>query len=403
VPRDTVRSHSLRVIIAGGGTGGHVYPALAVAEELRRADPLADILFLGTARGLEARVIPARGYAFTLVQARGFPRAVSFSALASLLDIARGFVQTLGIVRRSRPDVVLGTGGYVSAPLVLASALLARPIVVQEQNAIPGVANRLLGRLAREVHVAFPGAARYFDAARVQLSGNPLRHDVTRGDRRRAAARFGFDADRTTVLVFGGSLGARSINGAVASAARLLATPPRADAQFLVQTGEAMEEEVARACRDAGLHAYVAAYLEDMGDAYAIADLAVCRAGAMTLAELAACGLPAILVPYPYAAHGHQSANAAWFAEQGAAEVIADGELTGERFDAAVRALLAQPEKRRAMAERVRTLARPDAASEIVRSLYRAAGRDAPGVLAVETSADVAAAARAAGAHEDML
>ncbi len=377
----------LRVVIAGGGTGGHVYPALAVGEEIRRADPSAEVLFLGTARGLESRVVPARGFAFHLIAARGFPRRLSWDAVVRLATIAKGAAATLAFLARLRPHVVLGTGGYVSAPAVLAGALLRRPVVVQEQNAIPGVANRALSRLAREIHVAFPEARAWFGgrAERVVLSGNPLRQEILAGDRARARARWDFDPARPVVLIFGGSLGARSLNGAVAEAAPLLARAAEPRAQLLVQTGEAMHAQVEAACRAAGLNARVLAYIEAMGDAYAVADFVVCRAGALTLAEVCAAGLPSVLVPYPHAAHRHQDANAASLVAAGAARVIADAALTGETLAAAVRDLACDPALRRAMGERARSLARPSAAADVARSLYRVAGRPLPAALAEQT------------------
>jgi UDP-N-acetylglucosamine--N-acetylmuramyl-(pentapeptide) pyrophosphoryl-undecaprenol N-acetylglucosamine transferase len=245
---------------------------------------------------------------------------------------------------------------------------------------VPGVANRALARLAREVHVAFPAAIAALGGAspRVRLSGNPLRASVLGGDRARAAERFALQAGIPTVLVFGGSLGARTINRAMIDAAPLLAS---LRAQFIIQTGAAMADEVRRACARAGLAAHVNAFIEDMGDAYALADLVLCRAGAMTLAEVTACGRASVLVPYPFAAHKHQDANAAWLAERGASVVIADAECTGVRVADTLRTLLTDARRRERMAEAARAAARPHAARDVARALYRAARRPVPPAL----------------------
>lgn len=379
-PRDIA---PLRLLIAGGGTGGHVYPALALAEEVRRVEPRADILFLGTARGLEARVVPPRGFTLETIDARGLPRRLTPGAFAALFHIARGFVQVAGRVQSFRPDVLVGTGGYVSAPALFAAGLFRRPLVIQEQNATPGIANRLLAGAAREIHTAFPAARDWFRryADRVLLTGNPLRAGIAAGNREAAAAAFGLDPSRATVLIFGGSLGARSLNAAVRDAAPALAAGVGRELQFVVQTGAVMEQEVAAACRAAGLAAHVAAFVEDMNGAYALADFTVCRAGAMTLAEITACGLPSVLVPYPYAAHDHQMANARDLEAQGAADVIADSDLTPAALVAAIERLHADPARRAAMSAKARAAAKPHATQELVQAIYRVAGRPAPAAL----------------------
>ena len=285
--------------MSGGGTGGHVYPALAIAEEVRRVEPSAEILFVGTARGLEARVVPEYGFRLEYIEARGLPRRLSLDASVSLAQTVRGFAQVVGVVRNFRPDVLVGTGGYVSAPALFAAGLLRRPLLIQEQNATPGIANRMMADNAREIHTAFAAARAWFprQASRVHLTGNPLRAGIAHGDRGATAARLGLDPAKTTVLVFGGSLGARSINTALRDAAPALFAVAGTDVQFVVQTGPTMAAEVAASCRAAGLQARVSAFIEDMIGAYALADFTVCRAGAMTLAEITACGLPAVLVP----------------------------------------------------------------------------------------------------------
>ncbi len=358
----------MKVLIAGGGTGGHIYPGIAVAEELKRIDPNTEILFVGGDRGLEGRVVPEAGFPLVTLGARGLPRRALWRVPFDLLANFGAFLAALGIVRREKPDVVLGTGGYVSAPVVLAAWLTRRPVLLQEQNAVPGLTNRLLARVADEVHVAFTESRGWFARKdRLKLSGNPVRRMILSGDRKQALARFGLSEQMPTVFVFGGSRGARRINEATLDAmARLKAALP---AQFILQTGK---EDFAWA-RDRAekeqLPVTVVPYLTHIHEAYAAADLVVCRAGAMTLAEIAACGVPAILVPYPFAAYDHQVTNAQNLAERGGAVMIQDSALTGERLATEIERLIKDRATLVRMSANARRFARPDAAERIARSL----------------------------------
>ena len=362
----------MKVLIAGGGTGGHVYPGIAVAEELMRMWPDAEVLFVGGRRGVEAQAVPESGFRIRFVTTRGLPRRAWWRWPAAVLANAAGVFQALAVVMGEKPDVVLGTGGYVSGPVALAAILLRRPLVLQEQNSIPGLANRWLARVADEVHLSFTEARGYFARKdNLKITGNPVRSYVLGGDRAAGMQEFGLSPGKPTVFVFGGSRGAHRINQAAVEAMRRL--KGRVDVQFILQTGRDDYEWARQTVEAESLPARVVPYLRQIQLAYAVADLVVCRSGAMTLAEIAACGTPAILVPYPYAAHNHQEVNARNLVERGAAALILDRELGGERLAREIAHLLADRQTLRRMSAHARLFARPDAAARLARSLERLA------------------------------
>jgi UDP-N-acetylglucosamine--N-acetylmuramyl-(pentapeptide) pyrophosphoryl-undecaprenol N-acetylglucosamine transferase len=375
----------MKVMIAGGGTGGHVFPGIAVAEELRRSRKDADILFVGGSRGLEAVAVPEAGFRFRTILTRGFPRRQwwrwPFVTLANVI----GFFQALWIVATERPDVVLGTGGYVSGPVSVAAWLMRRPLLIQEQNSIPGVTNRWLARIADEVHLSFVEARSYFSRKdHLKVSGNPIRAYVLSGDRKTALAEFKLVPGTPTLFVFGGSRGAHRINEAALDAMRRL--KGRVDVQWILQTGREDFAWAQETVDKEQLPARVVPFLNRIHLAYAAADLVVCRSGAMTLAEIAACGVPAILVPYPYAAHDHQAVNASNLVDRGAAAMILDSDLTGERLAKEIAHWLSDRQGLSQMSANARRFARPDAAEKIARSIVAwSAGR-----AAVARAADVA-------------
>jgi UDP-N-acetylglucosamine--N-acetylmuramyl-(pentapeptide) pyrophosphoryl-undecaprenol N-acetylglucosamine transferase len=367
----------VKVLIAGGGTGGHVYPGIAVAEHLVRTRPGSEVVFVGGRRGLEAQVVPAAGFRLRFIETHGFPRRAWWRWPAAVFRNLVGLFQALAVVATERPDVVLGTGGYVSGPVALAAWMLRRPLLLQEQNSIPGLANRWLARLADEVHLSFVEARSYFPRRdHLKVSGNPIREYILSGDRGAALQEFGLAAGKPTVFIFGGSRGAHRINQAALEAMRRL--KGRVDVQFILQTGRDDLEWARGVVEAERLPARVLPFLTRIHMAYAAADLVVCRSGAMTLAEIAACGTPAILVPYPHAAHDHQVVNAANLVDRGAAAMILDRELTGERLANEIAHWLTDRQALSRMSANARTFARPDAAERIVRSLERwSAGRRA--------------------------
>jgi len=356
----------MRLLIAGGGTGGHLYPGIAVAEEVVRRG--GQVLFVGTSRGLEARAVPAAGYPLELLEVSGLKRVGSIAALRSLFRLPKAFLRSLSILRRFRPDVVLGVGGYASGPLVLAAALWRYPTAIQEQNSVPGITNRILSRLVRIVVVAFDEARRFFPAAKCETIGNPVRGKLV-------ATLIAGSADPNAsprILVVGGSQGARAVNDLVLAAVEILAKNGSLPA-LVHQSGPSDLDRCSERYRALGVadRIDVRPFIDDMATEYHRASLVVARAGALTLAELAIAGRPVILIPLPTAADDHQSKNAARFAAANAAIVLDQRTCTGAQLAQLLGDLLADSARRQVMAEAMRSLARPKAAGEIVDRLER--------------------------------
>lgn len=358
----------MRVIIAAGGTGGHIVPALALGEEIRNRFPQADVLFVGTNRGLEQRLIPAAGFRLkTIVSSgwiRGFAPTDLFRNVLMPFKMFFGIVQSWMVLKQFRPQVVIGCGGYVTGPVVLLAALSGRAILLQEQNSRPGRTTLWLSRFARRVHVAYEDALPFFPrTGQVRVSGNPLRRGLARRDRQTAAAFFGLDPARRTLVVVGGSLGSHAINMALMNVVEALLE--RTPVQVLWQTGKADAEVVLQKMAAHHGRVVVAPFIDAMAQAYACADLLLCRAGAMTIAEMTLMGLPAVLVPYPYAADHHQEHNAMSLVRRGAAVMIRDTELP-EKLERELMRLLSDENTLNDMAARSLALARPDAARYII-------------------------------------
>ena len=352
------------IVIAAGGTGGHLYPAVALAREFLRQDPATRLLFVGTERGIERKVLAHEGFELALIAAQPVMGRGFVKAAGALLTLPLGIRQSLALLRTRRASLVLGVGGYTSPPVLLAARLLGLPRVILEPNAYPGVANRVLGPVADLVFVTFREAAGHFSSAKVRVTGMPVRRAFIEGADARHETRD--ERGRKTLLVFGGSQGAQALNDAMIGALPKWAAM-RGQVAIVHQTGEADHARVKTAYDAAGVQAEVVPFLFEMPAALRAADLVVSRAGAMTLAELAVCGKPAILVPLPHAIHQHQAHNARVVAEAGGAVVLPQRELTGARLAQEVTALLRDPERLRVMGERIRTLGRADAADVIVR------------------------------------
>lgn len=367
----------MRVLVTGGGTGGHLYPGLAIAEALRRRRPDVAILFVGGDR-LEARVVPQEGWPFQPIAARPLPRRVGVAAVWALAVTAIGTLQAARLLLRWKPDVVVATGGYVSVPVGAAAAMLGKPLLIQEQNLRPGLSTRLLARWARCASVPHPEAGARLPAKRIEVTGVPLRRRAVEGDRARGQARWGLAPDRLTLLVIGGSQGAASLNRATSRLADLLMYDARL--QILHHTGPEHLHDVRQAIGHRehvgppALRHIAVPFLDPIGDAYACADLVVCRAGASTLAEVTAWGLPAVLVPYPHAAERHQEDNAAVLIGAGAAVRVGDEDLGTTALLEIIAALIDDAERRAAMGAASRTLGRPEAA-DVVAGLVEALGR----------------------------
>jgi UDP-N-acetylglucosamine--N-acetylmuramyl-(pentapeptide) pyrophosphoryl-undecaprenol N-acetylglucosamine transferase len=357
----------LRVVIAGGGTGGHLFPGLAVARELRRRDPAAAISFAGTARGLEARVVPAQGFALDVIRSAGLKGRSLAARLKGVLLLPLSGIDAWRLLSARRPDVVIGVGGYSSGPVVLIAALRGCPTMVLEQNAVPGVTNRWLARVVRAAAVSYEGTLDYF-RGRGFVAGNPVRPEFLSG---RAAD--GRAPTPRRVLVLGGSQGAHTINLAmVAAAAELAGRHP--GLEVVHQTGARDLDAVREGYARAGVRARAELFLDAVADEMTKADVIVCRAGATTLAEVAAIGRAAVLVPFGAAADDHQRKNARALAAAGAADIVDERELDGARLAAAVSRLLDDGALRARREAAVTAFARPDAAARIADKALALAG-----------------------------
>jgi UDP-N-acetylglucosamine--N-acetylmuramyl-(pentapeptide) pyrophosphoryl-undecaprenol N-acetylglucosamine transferase len=352
----------VRILIAGGGTGGHLYPGIALARELLRRDPLAQVTFVGTAQGIEARVVPREGFALDLIRVAGLKGKGRAERLRGFLLLPTAARDAWRVLSQRRPEVVVGVGGFASGPVLALAALRGMPTMLLEQNALPGITNRLLARFVRAAAVNFEDALSYFPRTGF-VAGNPVRPEFFPAQNEEAND-YTRPHDAVQVLIFGGSQGAHAINVAMVEAASRLAAT---GLQLAIthQTGERDLDLVRSAYGRAGLAARVEAFIFEIDREMKAADLVICRAGATTLAELAASGRPAILVPLPNATDDHQRKNAAVLGRAGAALVIDERELGGARLAEAIAGLIADPVKRAHMSTAARTLARPDAAQRI--------------------------------------
>lgn len=347
-------------MVMAGGTGGHVFPALAVADWLRQHG--CDIFWLGTPKGMEARLVPGRGYRMETIDVQGVRGTGWRRRLAAPFVIARALWQALSVLRRNRPNLVLGMGGFVSGPGGVMARLLRIPLVIQEQNAIPGLTNRLLARISSRVFEAFPGS--FANSIGAEESGNPIRAEIAAlGE---PEARFAQHEGRARLLILGGSLGARVLNQVVPAALAQLDPAQRPEVRH--QAGEITLQDALDAYSDNDIQAEIKPFLNDMAAAYAWADLVICRAGALTVSELAAAGLGAILVPFPYAVDDHQTLNAGFLVHAGAAVLAPQSELNAVSLGSLLHELLENPQRLLDMAKAARRLARPQAAEAVGRA-----------------------------------
>ncbi len=349
----------MRVLIAGGGTGGHLFPGIALAEEVSTRHPKNEVVFVGTRQGLEARVVPEAGYKLETIRVHGLKGMGPLKVLRALVELPLALLSSLLLLRRYRPDVAVGVGGYSSGPVLLAAWLSRVPTAVQEQNALPGFTNKILGRFVRAVFTAFEQAGRFFPEKKVHLVGNPIRRKLMDN-----YLRSRVDHYRFTVLVFGGSLGAKGLNARMLEALDHLGDL-KACLRFVHQTGRADLEAVKKGYADRGFDAKVVEFIDDMSAAYAGAELVVCRAGATTLAELTVCKKASILIPFPHATDDHQAVNASALVAAGAALMFREQDLNGAVLAEHIRQLKAEPERLRRMEKMAGLLGRPEAAKEL--------------------------------------
>lgn len=355
----------MNILIAGGGTGGHLFPALAIARELEKEIPGTKVTFAGTAAGIEARIVPREGYDVRFIRSEGLVGRNLRRKLRSLAKIPLSLKDSRRLLRETAPDLVIGVGGYSSGPVLMCAKLMGIPTIIHEQNSLPGLANRVLGRFVDTVAVTYHDSIKFFPGEKTYLTGNPVREEILHGDRDRGRRAFNLDKDLFTIFIFGGSSGAASINTAAGEALVYLERY-RDRIQFLHQTGDRDFGSVRDAYRRREFRGAVVRFVYEMADAYAAADLIISRAGATTLAELTACGKASILVPYPYAAGNHQEVNARKLWDMGAAQVIPDRELNGKTLADHIRHLLHEPDAIGEMERVSRSLGTREAAKKVV-------------------------------------
>lgn len=356
----------VKIIIAAGGTGGHVFPGVAVACEIKASHPDALVTFAGTARGLEAKVLPKLGWPLVLMKSSSIKDRKGLSRLFSWAKLPISILRGLSIIMKERPNLFISIGGYAAGPLAISAWILRVPLVLVEPNAIAGLTNRILGRFAKKAFVAFDDAKKYFPAGKAVVSGNPVRSEVLSVRERRMPA-----LEKITVFVFGGSQGALALNRAIIGALPFL-SDVKNRLSIIHQTGANDDLDAVRnAYKKAEIDAKVFEFSDRIWEYYAGADLVVARSGATTVAELLALAIPAVLVPYPYAADDHQRANAHGMVKTGGAVMIPDGELTGERLSREIKIFVERPELLLAMRAALEKFGKPDAAAKIVKESWK--------------------------------
>ena len=367
---------SFDVVIAAGGTAGHVYPGLALADAIRLANPETRVSFIGTPRGLERDAVPEGGYELEMIDVVPWARSLGAKRYLAPASLAAASARARSLLGRLEPRAVVGMGGYASLPVVLAARTRGIPTLLHEQNAVPGIANVVGARVVRRIALTFEESKKHFVRAETRVIGNPIRRSIATLDRAAARAEgvraFGLDAERKTVLVMGGSLGAARLNEATAELAQRW--KDRTDVQMLIAAGRAHGASVRERTREAGSAVLVVDYFEKMELAYAVADVAICRAGAATVMEVAAVGLPSVLVPYPYARGNHQEFNARALERAGGARVVLDADATKERLAAMVETLLADDLELARMGDAARRFGKPEAAGALAEWTMEIAG-----------------------------
>ncbi len=356
----------LKLVMAGGGTGGHLFPALALADEFKRKEPEAEITFIGGTGGLEEKIVPGCGYPLKLLNVAGVKRTSGLKRAKALAMAVRSTLRAVNILRSIKPGGVIGSGSYSSAPVVTAARLLGIKTAILEQNALPGLTNKVLGKVVDRIYIAFEEAKGYFPKDRTVLAGNPVRKDILEAAPKRDEGK----RERFSILVFGGSQGATAINAAFLDSTEYL-TDIWNGLRVVHQTGNDGYEAVRAAYRRKNLKVEVLKFIDDMAKAYRDADLVVCRAGATTIAEITALGLASILIPYPFAADDHQTVNAKSLSERGAAVLIRQDQLTGSALAAAIRRLCENPTELKTLRGKAKTMGKPGAAAMIMEDFMK--------------------------------
>ncbi|MBD3182622.1 undecaprenyldiphospho-muramoylpentapeptide beta-N-acetylglucosaminyltransferase [Candidatus Poribacteria bacterium] len=358
------------VIVSGGGTGGHIYPAIAIAKEIIQMENRARIVYIGGKDRREERIVPNFGFEFISVPVESFPRSLSARWFKVAYKVPAGFIKSMFVLKELSPSVAVGTGGYVCGPVMLASALRGIPTMIQEQNAFPGLTNRILARWVDEIHVPYEKAAEFFPEEKVRITANPVRPGMA--EVKDGREKFGLSMDKTTVSFVGGSQGAHSINMAMVDALKYMEDLAN-ELQMIHQTGTSDYETVKKAYDDSPFQGVVQPYFDNIEYLYSATDLIVCRSGAMTLSEITTCGLPAILVPYPYHKDNHQKFNAEALEQKGAAIMMLDQELTGNSLSQAIRKIIKDKNRLADMTEKSHLQGQPGAAKILAEAALRLA------------------------------
>ena len=362
----------MKVIISGGGTGGHVFPAIAIANALKKIKPDIDILFVGAKGRLEMEKVPKAGYPIKGLNLTGFQRKIAFNNFLNIFRLLGSLWKAFWIVRKYRPNVVVGVGGFASGPTLEVAYRQGIPTLLQEQNSYAGVTNKILAKKAKKICVAYPNMERFFPKSNIQLTGNPVRQDIGNLDhlKEEAIGHFGLEKNKKTILLFGGSLGAKSLNIAMRFNTEEIAQ--LTDIQILWQVGKLYFEEY-KNCETAQLpNVHIRSFLDRMDLAYAVADVIICRAGAGTISELCLVGKPAILIPSPNVAEDHQTQNAQALVNEQAALMIKDSDATLEMIPMAIH-ILRNNTKARQLGQQIQKLAKPNAAMDIAQAVIELA------------------------------
>lgn len=359
----------MKLVIAGGGTGGHLFPGISVAEEFLSRDASNEVLFVGTQKGIESRVVPQSGYHLETITASGVRGKNGFAKIKGIAQFMFGYSQSRQILKKFQPDLVLGVGGYASAPLCLAARGMLISSFIHEQNAIPGMTNRILARVAGRVFISLEESGEFFPASKICLTGNPIRLAILK----QADEPGSPDNGKTNLLIFGGSQGARSINSALIEALPHLEAL-KESLSIVHQTGVTSQAEVKAAYDKSGFQSRVVEFIDDMASAYGSSDIIVCRAGATTIAEVTACGKCCIFIPFPHAVDDHQRKNAEALLKRDACVMLLEQELSGERLAGEILRLIADPARINAIADNARAMAKVDAARIIVDEMIKTKG-----------------------------
>ena len=359
----------MKLIVAGGGTGGHLFPGIAVAEEFLSRNTANQVLFVGSERGIEARAIPKLGYRLELISAAGVRGKGSIAKLKAFIMLLNGYAQSRKILRQFQPDLVLGVGGYASLPMVLAANGMGIPRYIHEQNALPGMSNKVLSKIANRVFISLEESAQFFPKNSTLLTGNPLRKQIL--DMLTTEAAPQDTGGRFNLFIFGGSQGARALNLALPQAVAQLSPEERNQLAIIHQTGEADLQQVQAAYRAIDCTADVRPFIDDMATAYQSADLIVCRAGATTIAEVTALGKACLFVPFPHATDDHQRKNAEALLKKGACELLLEQEIGKGSLAGAISRLMQNYDELKQIGTRAGELARIDAAQVIVDDMLK--------------------------------